>query len=70
MMVIEDMIYLIHARGIAEYVKSSLNLEVELFFVNLEEDPPKVAVFFILLSSNRAFNPLLLDTQILPRICP
>lgn len=66
MMVIEDMIYLIHVRGIAEYVKSSLNLEVELFFVNLEEDPPKVAVFFILLSSNRAFNHLLLDTQILP----
>jgi hypothetical protein len=65
-MVIEDMIYLIHVRGIAEYVKSSLNLEVELFFVNLEEDPPKVAVFFILLSSNRAFNHLLLDTQILP----
>jgi hypothetical protein len=69
-MVIEDMIYLIHVRGIAEYVKSSMNLEVELFFVNLEEDPPKVAVFFILLSSNRAFNHLLLDTQILPRICP
>jgi len=65
-MVIEDMIYLIHVRGIAEYVKSSLNLEVELFFVNLEEDPPKVAVFFIILSSNRAFNHLLLDTQILP----
>jgi hypothetical protein len=65
-MVIEDMIYLIHVRGIAEYVKSSLNLEVELFLVNLEEDPPKVAVFFILLSSNRAFNHLLLDTQILP----
>ncbi|KAH8484295.1 hypothetical protein H0E87_028665 [Populus deltoides] len=41
-MVIEDMIYLIHVRGIAEYVKSSLNLEVELFFVNLEEDPPKM----------------------------
>jgi len=65
-MVIEDMIYLIHVRGIAEYVKSSLNLEVELFLVNLEEDPPKVAAFFILLSSNRAFNHLLLDTQILP----
>lgn len=41
-MVIEDMIYLIHVRGLAEYVKSSLNLEVELFFVNLEEDPPKM----------------------------
>lgn len=66
MMVIEDMIYLIHVRGLAEYVKSSMTLEVELFFVNLEEDPPKVAVFFILLSSNRAFNHLLLDTQILP----
>ncbi|KAG6741345.1 hypothetical protein POTOM_054578 [Populus tomentosa] len=41
-MLIEDMIYLIHVRGLAEYVKSSLNLEVELFFVNLEEDPPKM----------------------------
>ncbi|KAB5516269.1 hypothetical protein DKX38_026917 [Salix brachista] len=41
-MVIEDMIHLIHVRGLAEYVKSSLNLEVELFFVNLEEDPPKM----------------------------
>ncbi|KAJ6371822.1 hypothetical protein OIU77_002191 [Salix suchowensis] len=41
-MLIEDMIYLIHVRGLAEYVKSSLNLEFELFFVNLEEDPPKM----------------------------
>ncbi|KAJ9189189.1 hypothetical protein P3X46_000515 [Hevea brasiliensis] len=41
-MVIEDMIYLIHVRGLAEYVKSSLNSEVELFFVNLEQDPPKM----------------------------
>ena len=48
MMVIEDVIYLIHVRGLAEYVKSSLNLEFELFFVNLEEDPPKVAAAFIL----------------------
>ncbi|KAJ6370470.1 hypothetical protein OIU76_028700 [Salix suchowensis] len=41
-MLIEDMIYLIHVRGLAEYVKSSLNLEFEMFFVNLEEDPPKM----------------------------
>ncbi|OAY51932.1 hypothetical protein MANES_04G043800v8 [Manihot esculenta] len=41
-MVIEDMIYLIHVRALAEYVKSSLNSKVELLFVNLEQDPPKM----------------------------
>ncbi|KAH0715212.1 hypothetical protein KY284_008117 [Solanum tuberosum] len=42
-MVIEDMIYLVHVRAFAEFVKSSLNLETRLIFVDLEHDPPKVA---------------------------
>ncbi|KAH9783561.1 hypothetical protein KPL71_009355 [Citrus sinensis] len=42
-MVIEDMIYLIHVKGLAEYVSSSLSSEAELHFVDLEQDPPKVA---------------------------
>ena len=41
-MVIEDMIYLIHVKGLSEYVRSSLSLEVPLLFVDLEPDPPKV----------------------------
>ncbi|XP_059310495.1 uncharacterized protein LOC132061849 isoform X2 [Lycium ferocissimum] len=41
-MVIEDMIYLVHARAFAEFVKSSLNLETRLIFVDLEHDPPKM----------------------------
>lgn len=41
-MVIEDMIYLIHVQGIAELVKSSLDSEVELKFVDIEQDPPKM----------------------------
>lgn len=39
-MVIEDMIYLIHVEGLAELVKSSLNSEMELNFVDIEQDPP------------------------------
>ncbi|XP_049380384.1 uncharacterized protein LOC125845034 isoform X2 [Solanum stenotomum] len=41
-MVIEDMIYLVHASAFAEFVKSSLNLEMRLIFVDLEYDPPKM----------------------------
>ncbi len=41
-MVIDDMIYLIHVKGLAEYVRSSLSLEAQLHFVDLEQDPPKV----------------------------
>ncbi|MCD9644312.1 hypothetical protein HAX54_032495, partial [Datura stramonium] len=41
-MVIEDMIYLVHGRAFAEFVKSSLNLEMRLIFVDLEHDPPKM----------------------------
>ncbi|XP_038691989.1 uncharacterized protein LOC119990193 isoform X2 [Tripterygium wilfordii] len=41
-MVIEDMIYLIHVRGLAEHVNSSLNSETQILFVDLEQDPPKM----------------------------
>ncbi|KAL3506750.1 hypothetical protein ACH5RR_032132 [Cinchona calisaya] len=41
-MVIEDMIYLIHARALAEFVKLSLNSEAEVVFVDIEQDPPKM----------------------------
>lgn len=41
-MVIEDMIYLIQVRALADFVKSSLNLEIEMLFVDLEKDPPKM----------------------------
>lgn len=41
-MIIEDMIYLIHVRGLAEYIQSSLNSETLLLLVDLEQDPPKV----------------------------
>ncbi|CAI0441006.1 unnamed protein product [Linum tenue] len=38
-MVVDDMIYLIHTKGLAEYARTSLNSEAELIFVNLEQDP-------------------------------
>ncbi|VVB06255.1 unnamed protein product [Arabis nemorensis] len=41
-MVIEDMIYLINVRRLPKFVSSSLNSEPELFFVDLEHDPPKM----------------------------
>ncbi|KAM6545949.1 hypothetical protein CsatB_026685 [Cannabis sativa] len=41
-MIIEDMIYLVHIRGLAEHVQSSLNSEIELLFVDLEQDPLKM----------------------------
>ncbi|XP_015900050.3 uncharacterized protein LOC107433284 isoform X1 [Ziziphus jujuba] len=41
-MIIEDMIYLIHVRGLAEYIQSSLNSETLLLLVDLEQDPPKM----------------------------
>ncbi|XP_027164148.1 uncharacterized protein LOC113764442 isoform X5 [Coffea eugenioides] len=41
-MVIEDMIYFIHARALAEFVKSSLNLETEVVLIDVEQDPPKM----------------------------
>lgn len=45
-MVIADMIYLIHSRGLAEHIQSSLNSEAELLLVDLEQDPPKVISCF------------------------
>lgn len=44
-MVIEDMIYLINVRRLPLFVSSSLNSEPELFFIDLEQDPPKVFLF-------------------------
>ncbi|KAF6152180.1 hypothetical protein GIB67_019402 [Kingdonia uniflora] len=41
-MVMDDMIYLLHVKGLADYVKLSLNKEVELIFVDLEKDPLKM----------------------------
>ncbi|XP_010248989.1 PREDICTED: uncharacterized protein LOC104591706 isoform X1 [Nelumbo nucifera] len=41
-MVLEDMIYLIHVRGFAQYVESSLKSETKILFVDLQQDPPKM----------------------------
>ncbi|RZC86975.1 hypothetical protein C5167_030326 [Papaver somniferum] len=41
-MVIDDMIYLINVKELAEYVKASLNADIKLHFVDLEQDPPKM----------------------------
>ncbi|XP_048140342.1 uncharacterized protein LOC115745186 isoform X3 [Rhodamnia argentea] len=41
-MLIEDMIYLVHRRGLAEHVRSSLNSDAPPFFVDLEQDPPQM----------------------------
>ncbi|AEE79932.1 hypothetical protein ISN44_As03g051360 [Arabidopsis suecica] len=41
-MVIEDMIYLINVRSLPKFVSSSLDSEPELFFIDLEQDPPKM----------------------------
>ncbi|XP_043696200.1 uncharacterized protein LOC122646674 [Telopea speciosissima] len=43
-MVIEDMIYLIHVGGLAEFVESSLNSEIKIHFVDLQQDPPKMVI--------------------------
>lgn len=49
-MLIEDMIYLVHRRGLAELVRSSLNSDAQLFFVDLEQDPPQVDSLLVLVS--------------------
>ncbi|PON88647.1 hypothetical protein TorRG33x02_155520 [Trema orientale] len=41
-MIIEDMIYLVHIRGLAEHAQSSLKSESQLLFVDIEQDPPKM----------------------------
>lgn len=47
-MVIEEMIYLVHISGLADYVRSSLASEAQLLFVDLEHDPPKVLPDFLI----------------------
>ncbi|KAL3829216.1 hypothetical protein ACJIZ3_018018 [Penstemon smallii] len=41
-MVIDDMVYLVQVRALADFVKSSLKLESKMLFVDLENDPPKM----------------------------
>ncbi|XP_021774922.1 uncharacterized protein LOC110738798 [Chenopodium quinoa] len=41
-MVIEDMIYLLNVREFAEFVTWSLSLDAKQYFVDLEQDPPKM----------------------------
>ncbi|XP_056695088.1 uncharacterized protein [Spinacia oleracea] len=41
-MVIEDMIYLLNVREFAEYVIWSLSSDAKQYFVDLEQDPPKM----------------------------
>ncbi|TKY48327.1 40S ribosomal protein S4-C [Spatholobus suberectus] len=42
LMVIQDMIYLIHVTELAHHVRSSLNSQQPLLFVDLEHEPPKM----------------------------
>ncbi|KAK9672243.1 hypothetical protein RND81_12G086500 [Saponaria officinalis] len=41
-MVIEDMIYVVNVQEFAEYVAWSLSSDAKQFFVDLEQDPPKM----------------------------
>ncbi|KAK7261618.1 hypothetical protein RIF29_27933 [Crotalaria pallida] len=41
-MVIQDMIYLIHLTELAHHVRSTINSELQLLFVDLEHEPPKM----------------------------
>ncbi|KAL6532136.1 hypothetical protein OROGR_014106 [Orobanche gracilis] len=41
-MVIDDMVYLIQVRALADFIKSSLSMETALLFLDLENDPPKM----------------------------
>ncbi|KAL4561273.1 hypothetical protein LXL04_033437 [Taraxacum kok-saghyz] len=41
-MVIEDMIYLIHVKNLTNFINLRINKELELQFVDLEQDPPKM----------------------------
>lgn len=43
-MVIEDMIYLLDARNFSEFVTRSLSSDANQYFVDLEQDPPKVTI--------------------------
>ncbi|KAF3790111.1 hypothetical protein EJ110_NYTH17134 [Nymphaea thermarum] len=44
-MIIEDMIYLIHIRELAEHALASLCLKRELLFVDIDKDPPKPVAY-------------------------
>ncbi|PIN11895.1 hypothetical protein CDL12_15497 [Handroanthus impetiginosus] len=41
-MVIDDMVYLIQAIALTDFIKSSLNMDTTMLFVDLENDPPKM----------------------------
>ncbi|GFP95810.1 hypothetical protein PHJA_001725200 [Phtheirospermum japonicum] len=41
-MVIDDMVYLIQVKALADFIKSSLSMETAMLFVDLENDPPKM----------------------------
>ncbi|XP_020532003.1 uncharacterized protein LOC18448772 isoform X2 [Amborella trichopoda] len=40
-MIIEEMVYLVHIEGFSQHVLSSLSLQWQLQFVDLDQDPPK-----------------------------
>lgn len=42
-MVMEDMIYLVHTCELERYARLTLDREIEILFVDLEQDPPKVS---------------------------
>ncbi|XP_031276935.1 uncharacterized protein LOC116135380 [Pistacia vera] len=58
-MIIEDMIYLINVKELAEHVSSSLISEAELQFVDLEQDPPKM----ITITENSSVGMQLISVQ-------
>ncbi|KAL3641686.1 hypothetical protein CASFOL_012501 [Castilleja foliolosa] len=41
-MVIDDMVYLIQVKALSDFIESSLSMESEILFVDLENDPPKM----------------------------
>ncbi|KAL4193650.1 hypothetical protein AMTRI_Chr06g177790 [Amborella trichopoda] len=41
-MIIEEMVYLVHIEGFSQHVLSSLSLQWQLQFVDLDQDPPKI----------------------------
>ncbi|KAJ0092149.1 hypothetical protein Patl1_26417 [Pistacia atlantica] len=58
-MIIEDMIYFINVKELAEHVSSSLISEAELQFVDLEQDPPKM----ITITENSSVGMQLISVQ-------
>ncbi|XP_020261521.1 uncharacterized protein LOC109837613 isoform X2 [Asparagus officinalis] len=41
-MIIDDMIYMVHPKELAEYAVASLSSETQLLFIDLAKDPPKM----------------------------